>query len=151
MADDFLKKISPKKDSNQNNPFAKMFNEKTEKLFKDVPKEKEEDETKDIQNLGTSTTDKPEEREPIDNTIKDEPQDIPSKDMAREDLFKNMDEQIEHDNFTFDANSSTRDLFFDDPPTDSNDKDKKIEHVVKLLKENNVAEALKYISENFKK
>ncbi len=148
MADDFLKKISTKKDSNPNNPFSKIFNEKTEKLFKDVPKENKED---GIQNLGSSTIDKPKETEPIDNTLKDDPQDIPSKDMMREDLFKNIDERIESDNFSFDTNSSTRDLFFDDTSTDSNDRDKKIENVVKLLKENNITEAIKYINENFKK
>lgn len=153
MSEDFLKKISTNKESEKDNPFAKLFQEKKEKLVPKVEEKKDEG-ISGIENLGTSSTSKNEDEifSSVQDTEKDK-KNLPSKDIARENIFEKKEENVtDGSSFLFNTTSSTQDLTFDDLSTESDKIDeKKIEHVVELLKKGLIDESIEFIKQNFKK
>ncbi|MEO0234267.1 MAG: hypothetical protein ABIN35_06080 [candidate division WOR-3 bacterium] len=153
MSEDFLKRISTNKENEKDNPFAKLFQEKKEKVIPKVEEKKEEG-ISGIENLGTSSTSK-NEGEMFSNVenVEKENTKLPSKDISNENIFEKKEEKVEDgSSFLFNTTSSTQDLTFDDLTVESTNTDqKKIEHVVELLKKGMIDESIEFIKQNFKK
>ncbi|MEO0288654.1 MAG: hypothetical protein ABIN00_03370 [candidate division WOR-3 bacterium] len=153
MSEDFLKKISTNKENEKDNPFAKLFQEKKEKVTPKVEEKKDEG-ISGIENLGTSPTSKDEgEIFPDTENVEKDNTKLPSKDISRENIFEKNEEKVaDGSSFLFNTTSSTQDLTFDDLTTESTNIDqKKIEHVVELLKKGLIDESIEFIKQNFKK
>lgn len=153
MSEDFLKKISTNKENDKNNPFAKLFQEKKEKVAPKVEEKKEEG-ISGIENLGTSTTSNNDGE--IFSGFEDTEKEItklPSKDISKENIFEKNEEKYEDSSsFLFNTTSSTQNLTFDDLTTEKTKPDEKnIEQVVELLRKGLVDESIDFIKKNFKK
>ncbi|MEJ5307737.1 MAG: hypothetical protein WHT27_05515 [candidate division WOR-3 bacterium] len=153
MSEDFLKRISTNKENEKDNPFAKLFQEKKEKVIPKVEEKKEEG-ISGIENLGTSPTSKNEGEmfSETENIEKDDSK-LPSKDISKENIFEKKEEKVDDSStFLFNTTSSTQDLTFDDLTAESTINDqKKIEHVVELLEKGLIDESIEFIKQNFKK
>ncbi|MDY6788311.1 MAG: hypothetical protein SVK54_09335 [candidate division WOR-3 bacterium] len=166
MSEDFLKKIKNKKEGKENNPFNKLFENKSKAA---EPKEKKEEEAgiEGIENLGNNSSQSKKEFDFSDNeTVKpdktelsesaddsaarktdDSLSSIPEKDMTKSDIFNDNQEDEGERDLVINTSSSYKNLEFDDHSSNKDNpfSEDIISRITGLLKSNEPSRAIEII------